>query len=150
MQTRTQMQTRNRSRPLRRAAAVVIAIYGLLTAAWASGGEMKVELSGAQEVPPVQTTATARGAIVVGDDRSVSGSVTVVGFAPTAAHIHQGAAGTNGGVVIPLVKNGDVFSVPAGAKLSEAQFAAFRAGNLYVNVHSSTHPEGEIRAQLKP
>lgn len=141
---------RRGSTKVRRAAALALALYGLIAAAWTSAGETKLELTGAQEVPPVRTTATARGAIVVNDDRSVSGSLTVVGFAPTAAHIHQGAQGTNGGVVIPLEKNGDVFSVPAGIKLTEAQFAAYRAGNLYVNVHSSTYPEGEIRAQLKP
>lgn len=138
------------TRILRRGLAVAIAMWGVMAAAGASAAEVKVELSGAQEVPPVQTNATARGAFVVGDDRSVSGSVTVVGIAPTAAHIHQGAPGTNGGVVIPLVKNGDVFSVPAGAKLTEPQFSAFRAGNLYVNVHSTAYPEGEVRAQLRP
>jgi hypothetical protein len=40
--------------------------------------------------------------------------------------------------------------VPPGAKLSAAEYKAFQAGHLYVNVHSLAHPGGEIRAQLKP
>jgi len=86
----------------------------------------------------------------VNDDKTVSGSVTTTGIAATAAHIHQGAPGANGGVLIPLTKNGDTFSVPPGAKLTDAQYQALQAGNLYVNVHSEAHKDGEIRAQLKP
>ena len=134
----------------RRAAAIAVAIGALLPAAGSPAAEVKLEAIGSQEVPPVRTPATARGAIEVGVDRSVSGSLTVVGFAPTEAHIHLGAPGTSGAVVIALFRNGDVLSVPSGAKLSEAQYAAFRAGNLYVDVHSPTHPQGEIRAQLRP
>jgi hypothetical protein len=40
--------------------------------------------------------------------------------------------------------------VPAGSKLTDAQYASFKAGNLYVNVHSPDHKGGEIRTQLKP
>jgi hypothetical protein len=65
------------------------------------------------------------------------------------AHIHQGAPGQNGPVIVPLTKNGDTYSVPAGAKLNSAQMDALKAGNLYVNVHSAEHKGGEIRAQLK-
>ena len=43
-----------------------------------------------------------------------------------------------------------VWSVPAGSKLTDDQYAAYKAGNLYVNVHSAEHKPGEIRAQLKP
>ncbi|MDS4040480.1 MAG: CHRD domain-containing protein [Candidatus Competibacter sp.] len=40
--------------------------------------------------------------------------------------------------------------LPLGAKLTDAQYASLRAGNLYVNVHTVAHPGGEPRAQLKP
>ena len=90
--------------------------------------------------------------IAIGADKSVSGSVTTTGIAGTAAHIHnhEAAAGSNGPVAIPLTKNGDSYAVPAGATLTDAQFASFKAGNLYVNVHTAANPGGELRGQLKP
>ena len=113
--------------------------------------DVRVTLSGDQEVPPVQTTATGRGTISVSADKAVAGSVTTTGVAGTMAHIHEGAPGQNGGVAVPLQKSGDnTWSVPAGAKLTDAQYKSFKAGNLYVNVHSAQHQAGEIRGQLKP
>jgi CHRD domain-containing protein len=111
---------------------------------------MKVELTGAQEVPPIQGSASGSGSITINDDGSVSGSVTAKGFTPTAAHIHEGKAGTNGKVIVPFTKEGDTFSAPPGAKLTPDQVKAFKAGDLYVNIHSAAHPGGEVRAQLKP
>jgi len=129
------------------AAVISLAAYS----SFAVGADVKVMLSGDQEVPAVNTKATGSGTISVGADKSVSGSVTTTGIAGTMAHIHEGAPGSNGGVAIPLAKNGDNgWSVPAGAKLSDAQYEEFKAGKLYVNVHSAAHPGGEIRGQLKP
>ena len=126
-------------------------IAGLLAAGATFAVDMKVKLSGNQEVPPVQTQASGSGTITVNDDKSVNGSITTTGINATAAHIHEAAAGKNGPVAIPLEKKSDKeFTVPAGAKLSDAQYKAFKAGDLYVNVHSDAHKNGEIRAQLKP
>jgi len=108
-------------------------------------------LTGAQEVPPVSTTASGRSTIAVASDRTVTGSVIITGLEATAAHIHQGAKGTNGPVIVPLAKTSPTtFTVPPGAKLSDAQYAAYKTGDLYVNVHSAAHPGGEIRLQLNP
>src|SRR5215813_2564835 len=124
---------------------------GLLVAGTASAMEIKVKLSGTQEVPPVQTPASGTGTITVNDNESVTGTIMTSGIKGTAAHIHAGAAGKNGPVVIPLEKKSESeFVVPAGAKLSEAQYKELKAGNLYVNVHSEAHKDGEIRAQLTP
>jgi hypothetical protein len=111
-----------------------------------------VKLSGDQEVPPVKTTATGSGNISVASDGAVSGSVTTTGLAGTAAHIHHGAAGKNGPVVIPLTKSadGNTWSVPPGSKLNADQLKAYQAGELYVNVHTEANKGGELRAQLKP
>jgi len=116
----------------------------------AAAADVKVTLAGDQEVPSVKSAGTGTGTITVGADKSVHGSVTTKGIAGTAAHIHEAPAGKNGPVVIPLEKKGDTYTVPANAKLTDAQFESFKSGNLYVNVHSAAHPDGEIRGQLKP
>ena len=86
------------------------------------------------------------------DDKSVSGSVTIKGFTATAAHIHMGAPSCVCPVIIPLTKSsdGNTFSVPAGVKLTDAQYDAYKAGNLYVNAHSAANKLGEVRGRLKP
>jgi len=110
-----------------------------------------VELSGKQEVPPVTTSASGKGEITVAADRTVTGSVKTTGVEGTAAHIHEGARGKNGPVIIPLTKSGsDTWMVPPGAKLSDAQYDSYKAGSLYVNVHSAANKGGEVRGQLAP
>ena len=109
-----------------------------------------VSLSGANEVPPVATSASGSGTVTIKDDRSVAAKIMVTGMTATAAHIHEAAAGSNGPVIVPFNKTADnTFEAPADAKLTEAQYAAYKAGKLYVNVHSAKSPGGEIRAQLK-
>lgn len=118
---------------------------------WMPGsGAVKVSLSGAEEVPPVSTSASGSGNIRLADDGALSGSVTTKGVAGTAAHIHFGAKGKNGPVIVPLDKKGDTYSVPAGRNLTDAQMKAFKAGELYVNVHSAAHKGGEVRSQIQP
>ena len=118
---------------------------------WMPGsGSMSVKLSGAEEVPPVKTAATGNGAFRVKSDGTITGSVSTEGMQGFMAHIHRGAKGQNGPVIIPLTKNGDTYSVPEGKKLTDAQMQDLKAGNLYVNVHSPTHKGGEVRAQLQP
>ncbi len=122
---------------------------GALGSAIALGAEVNVKLSGASEVPPVKSAGGGGGKIMVGDDGAVSGSVTTTGVAGMAAHIHMGAASANGPVILPLTKDGDTYKVPAGAKLNPDQMKAFKAGELYVNVHSAENKGGEVRGQLK-
>lgn len=112
---------------------------------------MKVTLAGSQEVPPVVTSASGTGSIMVGPDGSVSGSVTTSGVDATMAHIHEAPMGQNGPVIVPFAKTADnAWSVPAGSKLTAAQLQSLKSGNLYINVHSAANKGGEIRGQLKP
>jgi hypothetical protein len=128
------------------AATVLVAALG---SAWAQ--DISVKLVGAEETPPVTTSATGTGTIKIGSDKSVSGSLKTTGIDGTVAHIHVGAPGQAGPPIITLTKgDGGVWLVPAGSKLTDDQYASFKAGNLYVNVHSAEHKPGEIRAQLKP
>ena len=140
-------RTRFARLPLAQALGIALLAFG--AQAWAA--DHKVELVGSQEVPPVTTQAKGSGTITIGDDKSVKGSVTTTGIEGKAAHIHQGDPGKEGPPFLPLVKKGDnEWDVPAGAKLTDAQYEAYKKGGLYVNVHSAAHPGGEIRAQIKP
>jgi len=134
-------------------AHVASALVAIALTAAASAGAQTVQLSlnGAQEVPPVATSASGTGSITVGPDQSVTGSVTTVGVDGTMAHIHLAATGQNGPVIVPMVKTAEgVWSIPAGAKLNDAQLQSFKDGSLYINVHSAAFKGGEIRGQLKP
>ena len=115
-----------------------------------SGSTVNLSLSGTQEVPAISVPGSGSGSFTIGADGSVTGSVTTTGVQGTMAHIHMAARGTNGPVIVPLTKNGDTYTAPAGAKLNDAQMQAFKAGNLYVNVHTDRNKGGEVRAQLQP
>ena len=125
-------------------------LAGMFVAASALAADVKVTLSGDQEVPAVKTDGKGTGTITVADDGSVSGSVTTTGVKGTMAHIHQGAAGANGPVIVPFTKDGDTYKAPAGAKLTPDQLKEFKAGNTYFNVHTEANKGGEVRGQLKP
>ncbi|HSN19610.1 MAG TPA: CHRD domain-containing protein [Usitatibacter sp.] len=128
--------------------ASVLAIAGC-SSMMHSSGSGHVSLAGANEVPAVPTSASGSGTVIVKPDHTVSADISVTGMEATAAHIHEAGQGQNGKVIVPLTKVGDNhFVAPAGAKLTDEQYQAYQAGNLYVNVHSKQHPAGEIRAQL--
>jgi CHRD domain len=129
--------------------ALIVAIALCLSGGIVVAADLK--LSGANEVPPVTTAASGTGTITVAADGSVSGSVKVTGVAATMAHIHVGAAGKNGPVLIPLTQTAPgEWSVPAGAMLNAEQMKSYKAGELYVNVHSEANKGGEVRAQITP
>jgi hypothetical protein len=131
-------------------AIILVVAAGCATYTGMTGG-VKISLDGNHEVPPVSTAANGAGTIVVAADKTVSGSVTTTGIEGKAAHIHIGMSSTNGPVIVPLSKTADnTWSVPAGARFTDEQYAAYIAGNLYINVHSAAHPGGEIRGQLTP
>jgi len=130
---------------------LLVAAALALSSGSAFAKDVKVTLSGGEETPPVTTSASGTGTIKIGNDKSVSGSIKTAGIDGTVAHIHVGAPGQSGPPIITLEKTADgVWSVPDGSKLTDEQYASFKSGNLYVNVHSAEHKPGEIRAQLKP
>ncbi|MDB5866094.1 MAG: hypothetical protein JWO70_3900 [Betaproteobacteria bacterium] len=129
-------------------------IAALVLAGCASmGGDRSVRstLSGAEQVPPVKTSATGTGTVTVAEDKSVTARITTQGINGTAAHIHEGAAGSNGPVIVPLEKTGDnEWSSKPGQKLTDSQYEAYKAGRTYFNVHTPQNKGGEIRGQILP
>ncbi|HNP36045.1 MAG TPA: CHRD domain-containing protein [Woeseiaceae bacterium] len=111
-------------------------------------------LDGSQEIPTVSTLA--RGTYAVTGNTAAGTVVAHVNTTgvddATAAHLHDGYAGTNGPVVIGLTQDpGNVALWSAtGVPVDAAQLAALSSGRYYANVHTSANPGGEIRGQVAP
>ena len=134
------------------AAMILAGVVGVLAscATMSPSTEQKVALTGDSEVPAVATSATGTATVDIRPDRTVKVLVVVAGMTPTASHIHEAAAGANGPVIVPFTKTGDnTFASADGVKLTDAQYESYKAGKLYVNVHSAKSPGGEIRGQIK-
>jgi hypothetical protein len=145
------MQLRSTIAPVTVGAVLLVVGAVAMTNRLAFAASPPMTLTGAQEVPAVDTTASATSSIVIGKDMSVTGNVETTGMEGTMAHIHQGAIGVSGPIVVTLEKTGpNRWSVPAHTMLTAAQYQTYEAGELYVNVHSAAHKSGEIRMQLIP
>jgi len=115
------------------------------------------KLSGAQEVPPVTTTASGTGAFSLNSARTeLKFYVTVCGLSGpiVAAHFHARAAGFNGGVVRTITFSGNtaegIWKSTDSEPLTPALIDSLLNGRLYVNIHTAANPGGEIRGQLIP
>lgn len=108
-------------------------------------------LSGSEETPPVTSSATGIGLVVVDPaTRVMVAGVKTTGIVGTVAHIHEAPPGTPGPIVFPLTETPSGSGVwTTKATLTEAQFNTLKAGNYYFNVHSTAFPNGEIRGQIK-
>lgn len=110
----------------------------------------QANLTGAQEVPAVSTTATGKGVFNLSQDESeLEIKVVVNGLsgAITGAHLHNAATGATGGVVANLTANvKDNYIV---ATVDPSTFLAeLKAGNIYLNIHTAANANGEVRGQL--
>ncbi|MEC8375696.1 MAG: CHRD domain-containing protein, partial [Pseudomonadota bacterium] len=94
--------------------------------------------------------ATGAGAFTLNTTTgALSGTVTISGMTATMAHIHEGAAGENGPVLLGLGEGStNVWSVPMSTTLTAEQMATMAAGGLYTNFHSAAFGSGEIRGQI--
>lgn len=110
----------------------------------------RATLTGEQETPPVTTSASGTGWLMVNPfTKAVAGRIETTGIAGVAAHVHRAPAGTPGGVVIPLTSpSPGVWVTAPGATIGDDLLAAFMKGELYFNVHTVENPAGEIRGQL--
>lgn len=129
------------------------------TAQETQGAPIEVSLSGAQEVPPVETlatgsvTSTLSGSTLMVTGRLSGLSSPLLVIAGSPGHIHQAPAGENGEIIFPLeftsVDSKNV-TFRLTTELSPEQLEAYNAGEFYVNIHTETHQGGELRAQLTP
>jgi hypothetical protein len=134
--------------------AVALALV-MTTVAFAAPRSMgwSAKLDAMQEVP-AQTVAAPNGkgtfhATLKGKTLKWTLSFSRLSGAATAAHIHMGAMGKAGNVVVALC--GPCKAMNSGsAKVSAAVVKAARKHLLYVNVHTAKNPAGEIRGQIAP
>jgi len=158
------------------AIALGVAAYGL-AAGSAGFNHLSATLSGYQEVPSISSTGTADfTADIAKDGQSVAWQMTYSGMEGNVlqSHIHFGQRSVNGGISVFLCTNlgngpagtqgcpqqgtisgtfgpSDVIG-PTAQGIAPGQWdellKAIDAGKAYANIHSSTWPGGEIRAQL--
>jgi CHRD domain len=135
--------------------AILVGFAGA-SVAWADSTSFKVPLTGAQCVPAVDTTGTGTADLTYDPaTRVVSWNITYSGLSSpsTMAHFHGPAKeGQNAPPVIWLSTQGSPPANPmtGTATLTPEQAQQFSAGQWYVNVHTQSHPAGEIRGQVIP
>jgi hypothetical protein len=134
-----------------------LALAGTLTLAQAAPVSFEVPLDGAQQVPPVQTSGSGKADLTYdAGTRVVTWNVTFSGLSSqaTMAHFHGPApAGKNAGVKVWISQKGNMqmtSPVSGQATLSPDDAKLFEAGQMYINVHTKDHPDGEIRGQVVP
>jgi hypothetical protein len=129
--------------------------------------EFAATLSGSEEVPPVTTQASGSAELGLNDDASeLSYRVSVAGIDKvTVAHLHLAPDGVNGPVVVTLYNaaaGGAVDGVLAEGTVDAADLSGplagktiadlvdeISSGQVYVNVHTTDYPGGEIRGQAE-
>ncbi len=122
----------------------------------AAAQSVKVPLTSAQCVPPVEGSATGTAELTYEPaTRVVRWSIGYSGLSTpaTMAHIHGPAEpGKNGPVLIWLSRQGTAPTSPmtGEATLTPEQAKEWDAGTLYVNLHTQSHPACELRGQIKP
>lgn len=125
-------------------------------------------LSGQNEVPPVESSATGEGEFTVPANGTMKYRVNITGISnASASHIHMAKEGENGDVIADLLNTptskdkdtsfGMIFrgnltdsslKGPMEGKTIDDLAAAMDSGDVYVNVHTAEHPDGEIRGQI--
>ncbi|HKZ77953.1 MAG TPA: CHRD domain-containing protein [Pyrinomonadaceae bacterium] len=109
------------------------------------------QLSGAQETPSTNSTATGVGTVLLSiDETNAQVNLTFSGLSSTetAAHIHGPAhVEAPGPILFPLL-SGTVTNQTIN--LTSSQVAQLKAGLFYFNVHTNNFPNGEIRGQILP
>ncbi len=144
--------------------AAAISSFSNISIAFAKH-ELVANLTGQEEVPPVDTQATGMAEFtpVMPSNETVDFNVNATNIqGVTQGHIHSGALGENGEVVVTLFnftsaqnevsENGTIAASnlegPMQGKTIADLISAMRNGSTYVNVHTEQNPNGEVRWQL--
>jgi hypothetical protein len=113
-------------------------------------------LSGANEVPPVESKAAGIARLALEPlTNLVHYHIAVTNTtAISLAHIHKAPAGVNGKVVVDLyhVNSGQPFNndtpLIGNARLGSQALVDMLTGYYYINIHTASHGSGELRGQI--
>lgn len=123
---------------------------------------VRLQLEGQQENPAVINAPGVSGVAYVTfdeDDEQIVVNSRVEGFTPFLdapigpVHLHAGFAGENGPVLLPLQPVGQSDTIYRGTEADisgDLDFAVLAEGGVYVNIHSTANPSGELRGQIVP
>ncbi|MBI5118992.1 CHRD domain-containing protein [Candidatus Poribacteria bacterium] len=120
-------------------------------------------MNGAQVAPPVSTTGSGLADLTINPAiRTIDFRLDVSNIADLeGAHVHSGLPGENGPAIFELTSGAfgspligavgldDLIPAPGIANFNDV-INAMNNGSLYVDVHSATHPDGEVRGQILP
>lgn len=112
-------------------------------------------LSAQQEVPAASSDATGDGYSLYNEDDSTLELRVVTqdiddGTSATLSTGRPGKIGTTFVNLEDVNNDGKIWQAPANTELTASQLTALRNADYYVNVLSTSHPNGEIRGQIVP
>jgi hypothetical protein len=125
------------------------------SAGQAGGGawtKFSAKLTGSNEVGGGDPNGSGTAAVKV-RGTEICFDLKWTGFEAIMSHIHKGAAGTNGDVVVPFFTSESPLAANTKSGCVTAKDAVVKGimanpGNYYVNVHSPEFPKGAARGQL--
>ena len=136
------------------ASAALIATAAIAQPATGGKRTFTTTLTGAAEVPgPGDTDGTGSASVTVDvAAKKICYELTVANIEPaTMAHIHAGAVGVAGPVVVTLEAPSDGSSSGCLTNVATSTLANIlaRPAQYYVNVHNTPFPAGAVRGQLR-
>jgi CHRD domain len=127
--------------------------------------EFTASLSGTQEIPTNNSSATGEASFILRDNNSVWYEIDATGLDKVMeAHLHLGKVGTNGDPIVMLFNSGptglingtlvsgnfsaaDFLGPMSGMTIAEIT-SKMKTGETYVNIHTGAFPDGELRGQI--
>ena len=147
-------------------AALASLVITATNSSYAQNENYRAKLDGNKEVPPVKTTSEGVINFKTKNDM-LTWKMNVAGTNdPTGVSIHKGISGENGEIVVDLMKVSKHSDTPKGmtmrGNVTESSLigsmagktiadlkTAMATGDWYVNLDTASHPDGELRGQIK-
>lgn len=108
-----------------------------------------IGLSGGQETPATKSSASGTSTITYDKTSKIlSYTINYTGLTPSAMHFHTGVAGESGPISITIPGPYSSGMTGKTVALTSAQETSLLGGSFYLNIHSTTYPNGEIRGQV--